>query len=144
MRLACGIVWLLFFYVFFFSSRRRHTRCALVTGVQTCALPISEAAPAGDVTVDCRGLAARDRLAELRGVRGEMLVLRSREVTLTRPVRLLHPRIPVYLVPRGEGRTMVGATMIESASRSPVSARSLMRSEEHTSELQYLLSSTSA
>src|SRR3546814_7184057 len=26
--------------VFFFSSRRRHTRCALVTGVQTCALPI--------------------------------------------------------------------------------------------------------
>src|SRR3546814_3363124 len=29
-----------FFFVFFFSSRRRHTRCALVTGVQTCALPI--------------------------------------------------------------------------------------------------------
>src|SRR3546814_12951262 len=29
--------------VFFFSSRRRHTRCALVTGVQTCALPISVA-----------------------------------------------------------------------------------------------------
>src|SRR3546814_10281754 len=28
-------------YVFFCSSRRRHTRCALVTGVQTCALPIS-------------------------------------------------------------------------------------------------------
>src|SRR3546814_4369697 len=28
---------------FFFSSRRRHTRCALVTGVQTCALPISQA-----------------------------------------------------------------------------------------------------
>src|SRR3546814_4396014 len=32
--------------MFFFSSRRRHTRCALVTGVQTCALPIS-AAPGG-------------------------------------------------------------------------------------------------
>src|SRR3546814_4649603 len=29
-------------YLFFFSSRRRHTRCALVTGVQTCALPILE------------------------------------------------------------------------------------------------------
>src|SRR3546814_3828857 len=28
-------------FIFFFSSRRRHTRCALVTGVQTCALPIS-------------------------------------------------------------------------------------------------------
>src|SRR3546814_19939588 len=34
------LVWLLF--LFFFSSRRRHTRCALVTGVQTCALPISQ------------------------------------------------------------------------------------------------------
>src|SRR3546814_7958535 len=34
--LICAIV-----YCFFFSSRRRHTRCALVTGVQTCALPIS-------------------------------------------------------------------------------------------------------
>src|SRR3546814_1642344 len=31
----------LLFVFFFFSSRRRHTRCALVTGVQTCALPIS-------------------------------------------------------------------------------------------------------
>src|SRR3546814_10247739 len=34
---GCVLVW---FFVFFFSSRRRHTRCALVTGVQTCALPI--------------------------------------------------------------------------------------------------------
>src|SRR3546814_9555010 len=32
----------MFCFIFFFSSRRRHTRCALVTGVQTCALPISE------------------------------------------------------------------------------------------------------
>src|SRR3546814_9797552 len=31
----------LLLFIFFFSSRRRHTRCALVTGVQTCALPIS-------------------------------------------------------------------------------------------------------
>src|SRR3546814_15688796 len=34
--------------ILFFSSRRRHTRCALVTGVQTCALPILRAAPAAD------------------------------------------------------------------------------------------------
>src|SRR3546814_6823072 len=33
---------------FFFSSRRRHTRCALVTGVQTCALPISYIRRSGD------------------------------------------------------------------------------------------------
>src|SRR3546814_8376665 len=36
-------------YLFFFSSRRRHTRCALVTGVQTWALPIS--VPEGEVDV---------------------------------------------------------------------------------------------
>src|SRR3546814_5162004 len=33
-------MFMLCYFVFFFSSRRRHTRCALVTGVQTCALPI--------------------------------------------------------------------------------------------------------
>src|SRR3546814_9528666 len=37
----CVLCFLLCFSIFFFSSRRRHTRCALVTGVQTCALPIS-------------------------------------------------------------------------------------------------------
>src|SRR3546814_17922793 len=36
--------------LFFFSSRRRHTRCALVTGVQTCALPICTGGTATDVT----------------------------------------------------------------------------------------------
>src|SRR3546814_17261185 len=40
----CFISYLLVF-LFFFSSRRRHTRCALVTGVQTCALPISARCP---------------------------------------------------------------------------------------------------
>src|SRR3546814_4898741 len=35
--------------LFFFSSRRRHTRCALVTGVQTCALPIFQFLDADDV-----------------------------------------------------------------------------------------------
>src|SRR3546814_2890814 len=39
-------VYSLFCIFFFFSSRRRHTRCALVTGVQTCALPISASARA--------------------------------------------------------------------------------------------------
>src|SRR3546814_9261138 len=41
--MTCLCLFYLVFVVFFFSSRRRHTRCALVTGVQTCALPISAA-----------------------------------------------------------------------------------------------------
>src|SRR3546814_16797319 len=40
---ACESYHVVVSYCFFFSSRRRHTRCALVTGVQTCALPIYEA-----------------------------------------------------------------------------------------------------
>src|SRR3546814_12149726 len=47
------------FGCFFFSSRRRHTRCALVTGVQTCALPISEdALRAQSFQVDREGFEA--------------------------------------------------------------------------------------
>src|SRR3546814_12514518 len=42
------------FCFFFFSSRRRHTRCALVTGVQTCALPISSRT-GGSASADGRG-----------------------------------------------------------------------------------------
>lgn len=80
----------------------------------------------GHRVVDCRGFAAAPELPDLRGVKGEMVILRTTEVTLSRPVRLLHPRIPLYIVPRGDGLYMVGATSIESDDRSRVSARSLI------------------
>jgi glycine oxidase len=79
-----------------------------------------------DHIVDCRGLAARDRLPELRGVRGEMLVVRCAEVALARPVRLLHPRFPVYVVPRPHQCFMIGATMIESDNPGRVTAGSMI------------------
>src|SRR3546814_13563329 len=47
----CVSFFVLFCLFFFFSSRRRHTRCALVTGVQTCALPISRACCEAEVSV---------------------------------------------------------------------------------------------
>jgi glycine oxidase len=76
--------------------------------------------------IDCRGLAAQAELANLRGVRGERLLLRSREVALTRPMRMLHPRHPIYVVPWGEDRYMVGATVIESEDAGPVTVRSAL------------------
>jgi glycine oxidase len=79
-----------------------------------------------DWTLDCRGLAARDALPDLRGVKGEMLVLETHEIALSRPVRLLHPRWPIYVVPRGNRRFMLGATMIESERAGHVTARSAM------------------
>src|SRR3546814_9584797 len=51
------------FLCFFFSSRRRHTRCALVTGVQTCALPISLSNAAAAKLFDELSASPDDRLS---------------------------------------------------------------------------------
>ncbi len=76
--------------------------------------------------VDCRGFAAQATLAGLRGVRGEMLLLRCPDFSLRRPVRLLHPRHPVYLVPRPDHVFMLGATMVESEQQGGITARAMM------------------
>lgn len=86
----------------------------------------SNHAAGGRLIVDCSGLAAREVLTDLRGVKGEMLLLRLHELSLSRPIRLLHPRIPLYVVPRGEGLFMVGATSIESDQPTRISARSML------------------
>ncbi len=82
--------------------------------------------PSADFTIDCRALAARDALPTLRGVRGERLLVRARDVSLRRPVRLLHPRFPLYIVPWGDGLHLVGATVLESEDPSPMTVRSAL------------------
>src|SRR3546814_10793140 len=72
-------MWLVVCFLFFFSSRRRHTRCALVTGVQTCALPICEGqdmagVPGEEVVV---GVARFQEVVE--GLEGELRVRRVEE-----------------------------------------------------------------
>lgn len=78
-----------------------------------------------DWVVDCTGLNVRQDLPNLRGVRGEMLLLRCPDVELHRPVRMLHPRIPIYIVPRADHVFMVGATMIESENAGGMTVRSM-------------------
>ncbi len=56
------------------------------------------------IVIDCRGLSARDDQPELRGVKGEMIIVETSEVELSRPVRLIHPRWPLYVIPRGDGQ----------------------------------------
>src|SRR3546814_2962470 len=96
---------------FFFSSRRRHTRCALVTGVQTCALPIS------------RGSSKEDR---------RRVLIRITPTGRRFVQKMLPPMFPRV------------ATMF--AGFSDTDKRHLdrllrkLRSEEHTSELQSLMS----
>ncbi len=87
-----------------------------------------------DLAIDVRGVGARpertpcgapsESMPKVRGVRGEVLWLHAPGVPLWRPVRLLHPRHRVYIVPRPGDLFVVGASEIESEDRSPVSLRS--------------------
>lgn len=78
---------------------------------------------AADWAIDTRGLGAHPELP-VRGVRGEIVTLSLPSHGLRRPLRLLHPRHRVYLVPRTDDEIAVGASEIESEDRSPVSLRS--------------------
>lgn len=89
-------------------------------------VPAGQAMDGHDWVLDCTGIAARSQMADMRGVRGEMLLLRCPDVGLRRPVRMLHPRIPIYIVPRADHVYMVGATMIESENAGPMTLRSMV------------------
>jgi glycine oxidase len=77
------------------------------------------------IVIDCRGLSARDAQPDLRGVKGELILIETDEVELSRPVRLIHPRWPLYVIPREDNRFMLGATSIE-AEDTGVSVRSAL------------------
>src|SRR3546814_7523062 len=99
--------------LFFFSSRRRHTRCALVTGVQTCALPISD--------VDDHSTYGRFDFAKVGSYDlyfGEWSQTGSATA--------------------GDHTVYYGGTGATSSGNMP-SSGSANRSEEHTSELQSLM-----
>ncbi len=79
-----------------------------------------------DQVFDCRGLGASNDLPQLRGVRGEIIWLQAKDVSITRPVRVLHPRYAIYIVPRKDNVYLVGATQIESDDCSPISVLSAL------------------
>lgn len=79
-----------------------------------------------DAVADCRGIGARQSQKQLRGVRGEVLWVETDEVHLNHPVRLMHPRYKLYIVPKPNHRFIIGATEIESQDRSPVSVQSML------------------
>ena len=90
----------------------------------TGARPVQgECSTAGGCTSGVRG-EDQGFTPQVRGVRGEIFWLHAPGVQLLRPVRLLHPRHRVYLVPREGEHIVVGASEIESEDRSPVSLRS--------------------
>ncbi|MBV9079310.1 MAG: FAD-dependent oxidoreductase, partial [Methylobacteriaceae bacterium] len=87
--------------------------------------PADPAALDGTV-IDCRGLAARPDAPELRGVKGETVLVETTEIALARPVRMMHPRWSIYVIPRQDHRFLIGATSLESEDRSGVSVRSAL------------------
>ena len=79
-----------------------------------------------DYVIDCRGMGAKAELDGLRPVRGEMVVVRCSDIEISRPVRLLHPRMPCYIVPWPDHHYMIGATVIESEDQGPITVRSVL------------------
>src|SRR3546814_2013190 len=114
-------------YVFFFSSRRRHTRCALVTGVQTCALPISRLAGQRIAAAYRSG----DRVIVIDSPGATGLLLRGADSAS------LHAFESAQAKPL-DGRLWL-ADLGEAADVGAPLAQFDARSEEHTSELQSLM-----
>src|SRR3546814_5409733 len=121
-------------FIFFFSSRRRHTRCALVTGVQTCALPIYTLQPHA-------GIYGRARQID-PGFLVHLLILHEDQVPdLYEPVAVLIRRTGR---PAGDVLSVIEEYLGTGAARAGVAHRPEIircryRSEEHTSELQSLM-----
>lgn len=82
--------------------------------------------PDAGLVIDCRGLGARAALTQLRGVRGEVVRIHAPGIGLRRPVRLLHPRYPIYIAPKENDLYVIGATELESEDMSPMTVRSAL------------------
>lgn len=93
-----------------------------VRAVEPHRLQLAHDTASYDWAIDVRGVGARPQLP-VRGVRGEIFWLQAPGLDLRRPLRLLHVRHRVYLVPRAPDLVVVGASEIESEDRSPVSLR---------------------
>src|SRR3546814_3676953 len=119
-----------YIYIFFFSSRRRHTRCALVTGVQTCALPIfAGAGTRGQVLRPSTAVSSKRDLCPARcnAVALDLGRLGGRQQSIAAPIGAGVASL-CHGWQQGACRRHPGAC---------VGARP--RSEEHTSELQSLM-----
>lgn len=79
-----------------------------------------------DLVLDCRGMGAKDIFADLRGVRGELIWLHAADVFIARPIRFLHPRYNLYIVPRPEQIYLIGASEIEANDTTPISVHTTL------------------
>lgn len=89
-----------------------------------------EQAETFDYILDCRGMDGADNPAAghapLRAVKGEVITVKNPAFALNRPVRIMHPRYPLYVIPRGDGIFTIGASIIESGENTNPNIRSTM------------------
>jgi glycine oxidase len=95
-------------------------------GVETHWNTTVDTLPQARVVIDCRGLGGKPAWPALRGIRGEVARVHAPGIGLTRPVRLLHPRYPLYIAPKENDLYVIGATEVEGEDMSPVTVRSAL------------------
>ena len=78
-----------------------------------------------DLILDCRGIGDKE-IRKIRGVRGEIITFENKEIFLNRPIRLIHPRFPLYIIPRANHKFLIGATNIESEINEEITIRSAL------------------
>jgi len=101
-----------------------HALCTYLKNHDNVTLVKTASSDQNAIIIDCRGMASND--PDIRGVKGEILIVHNPDFELNRPVRLMHPRYPLYIIPRDNNIFMIGATVIESAENQAVSLRSSM------------------
>lgn len=112
------------------SPRCNWQKCAAITSLSNTVITelakqyFNCVADCYDQVIDCRGNGAKNDLSGLRSVRGEVMRVQAPDVDFKHAIRLIHPRYPMYLVPRPNQQYILGATVVESDDMSPISVRS--------------------
>ena len=113
------------------SARVLKERCEVKEKKEITEQEIEDLQNTFDFVFDCRGSGAIEKpLYEsqqpLRGVRGEVARVYCPEVSLSRPLRIIHPRNSIYIVPKPNHEFVIGATEVETHSEHPITVRSTL------------------
>jgi glycine oxidase len=79
-----------------------------------------------DFIIDCRGMGKSYFDENIRGLRGEAIVVYAPDVDIKHTIRLIHPRYPIYITPRSNNIYYIGATTVENTDSSEISVKSTM------------------